>query len=324
MSLRCSKQMEITSLALSLIDLEDKTLQVGNKENLSPVLSSIKEIGILNPPILRRIKNKYQIISGWKRILSCMQLGFSVILCKIYDSSELTDDDCLKIIFYDNKDTLSDLELGELIHLFKDLACLEDKELIGEILPFLEIPPNRKNLDKYLSFALLDKSIKDAYYGDKITIDQCQMLSELTTNNQLPMLNLLLLKYNLNNNESRQVIETIEEISLRDLKSVQEVLSCAEVAIDTEIKGKNELRQELRKMRYPDLSAVEVKYKKAIRDLKLPKNVNLHINQFFEGNDLEFRIKIKSGEELSEILSSLEHSLDSGEIKKLLDIIKNG
>ena len=316
--------MEVTPLDLSLIDLEDKTFFVGNKENLSFVQNSIKEIGLLNPPILRRSGEIYQIISGWKRILSCRELGFPKVLCTIYDSFELTDNDCLKIIFSDNKDNFSDLEFGELIQLFKDLVPLDDKEIIGNILPLLEIPSNRKNLDKYLGPASLDKLIKDAYYGDKITSEQCQMLSELTSNNQIPMLNLLLLKYNLNNNESRQVIQIIEEITLRDSKTVSQVISEAEKQVENESIGKNELRQELRKMRYPDLSTVEAKYKKAIQDLKLPKNLNLHINQFFEGNDLEFRIKVKSQDELTDILSSLEHSLDSGEIEKLLDIIRNG
>lgn len=316
--------MEVTSLDLSLIDLEDKTFLVGNKENFSFVQSSIKEIGLLYPPILRSKGKKYQIVTGWKRILSCRELGFSKVLCKIYDSSELTDNDCLKMIFYDNKDNFSDLEFGELIQLLKDLGHLEDKELITDILPLLEVPPNRKNLDKYLGLALLDKVIKDAYYEDKITIEQCQMLSELNSSNQIPMLNLLLLKYNLNNNESRQVIQIIEELTLRDSKTVSQVILEAEDEAKIQSIGKNELRQQLRKMRYPDLSTVEAKYNKAIQDLKLPKNVNLHINQFFEGNDIEFRIKIGSPDELSLILSHLEVSLDNDSINRLFELIKKG
>jgi len=316
--------MEVTSLDLSLIELEDKTFLVGNKENISFVQSSIKEIGLLNPPILRSNGEKYQIVTGWKRILSCRELGFSKVLCTIYDTFELTENDCLKMICYDNKDNFSDLEFGELIQLFKVLGHLEDKDLISDILPLLEVPPNRKNLDKYLGLASLDKVIKDTYYEDKITIEQCQMLSELNSSNQIPILNLLLLKYNLNNNESRQVIQIIEEITLRDLKTVSEVISEAEEEEKSKSIGKNELRQQLRNMRYPDFSTVEAKYNKAIQDLKLPKNVNLHINQFFEGNDIEFRIKIGSPDELSLILSHLEVSPDNDSINRLFELIKKG
>ncbi|MFA9409047.1 MAG: ParB/RepB/Spo0J family partition protein [Candidatus Dadabacteria bacterium] len=316
--------MEVISLDLSLIDSEDTTFLVGHKENLSFLQSSIKEIGLLNPPILRVLGEKYQIISGWKRILSCKELGLTELLCKIYYSSDLSDIDCLKIVFYDNKDNFSDLELAELIKLFKDLCLIDDKALMDNILPLLEIPSTRKHLDKYLCLASLDQAIKDAYYRDKITIEQCQMLSEIVSDNQVPMLEYLLLKYNLNNNESRQVMQIVEEIALRDLKSIPEVVSQAEDAINTENKGKNELRQELRRMRYPDLSAVEAKYKRAVSELNLPKEVNLFINQFFEGNDLEFRIKVKSTDELSQALHSLEGSLSSGDIEKLLNILRKG
>jgi ParB-like chromosome segregation protein Spo0J len=316
--------MEVISLDLSLIDSEDTTFLVGHKENLSFLQSSIKEIGLLNPPILRVLGEKYQIISGWKRILSCKELGLTELLCKIYYSSDLSDIDCLKIVFYDNKDNFSDLELAELIKLFKDLCLIDDKALMDNILPLLEIPSTRKHLDKYLCLASLDQAIKDAYYRDKITIEQCQMLSEIVSDNQVPMLEYLLLKYNLNNNESRQVMQIVEEIALRDLKSIPEVVSQAEDAINTENKGKNELRQELRRMRYSDLSAVEAKYKRAVSELNLPKEVNLFINQFFEGNDLEFRIKVKSTDELSQALHSLEGSLSSGDIEKLLNILRKG
>ena len=316
--------MEVISLDLSLIDSEDTTFLVGHKENLSFLQSSIKEIGLLNPPILRVLGEKYQIISGWKRILSCKELGLTELLCKIYYSSDLSDIDCLKIVFYDNKDNFSDLELAELIKLFKDLCLIDDKALMDNILPLLEIPSTRKHLDKYLCLASLDQAIKDAYYRDKITIEQCQMLSEIVSDNQVPMLEYLLLKYNLNNNESRQVMQIVEEIALRDLKSIPEVVSQAEDAINTENKGKNELRQELRRMRYPELSSVEAEFKKAVQDLKLPNQINLLINQFFEGNDLEFRIKVKSTDELSQALHSLEGSLGSGDIEKLLNILRKG
>ena len=131
-------------------------------------------------------------------------------------------------------------------------------------------------------------------------------------------------KYNLNNNESRQVIQILEEITLRDLKSIGKVIFEAESVIENENKSKIELRRELRKIRYPELSKVEEDYKKALDDLKLPNQINLFINQFFEGNDLELRIKIKSPEELSIILSYLENSINNGSIEKLLNIIMKG
>lgn len=316
--------MEVIFVDLSDISFSDQTFLVGNKDNISIISKSIEEIGVLSPPILRLNNGKLQIVAGWKRLLSCKKLGHKKVLCKIYSSSELSDHDFLKIIYIDNKDRISDLELAELIVLFQELCSVNDSSLLNEVLPLLDIPANRKHFDRYIALSSLNKAIKSAFYEDKITIEQCQMLSEVSKSNQLPILELLLLNYKLNNNESRQFIQIIEEITLRDLKSVSEVIAQAEESIEQGAKGKNELRGELRRLRYPDLILVETKYKKAVEELKLPKEINLYVNQFFEGNDLELRIRINNSQELSEILSKLEDSVNKGLFEKLLKIIQDG
>ncbi len=316
--------MDYTNLDLSEIDFEDQTFFLGNNSDMSAIRSSISEIGILNPPALRFIDGKNQIVTGWKRLRSWLELGYTQVTAKVYNYQELSDEDCLQIIFTDNKDRITELELAELILLYKNLCGCDDKSLISEILPLLQIPSTRKHLDKYLSLASLHKFIKEAYYEGNITIEQCLMVSETTLDNQVPILNYLLLKFNLNNNESRQLIHLIEEITLRDLKSVREVLEDAENQMEQRKKGKNELRRELKRMRFPDLSKIEEKYKKEVDNLKLSKEINLFVNQFFEGNELELRLKVKSEEEFLQILASLEKCLQSGGIEKLLNIIKHG
>ncbi len=131
----------------------------------------------MNPPILRKIDDKYQVVAGLKRLLSCQHIGHTEVLCKVYDYLELSDSDCLKIVFLDNKERISDLELSELVLLYRKTEPIDDKDIINEILPLLEIPPTIKHLDKYLSLASLDEVIQNSFYADQITIDQCQLLS---------------------------------------------------------------------------------------------------------------------------------------------------
>ena len=93
------------------------------------------------------------------------------------------------------------------------------------------------------------------------------MLSELPTENRLPILNNALLKYKVNNNESRQVMQYISEIALRDLKPVLGVINEAEMAFEGDKVEKNQFRAELKRLRYPDLCAVEEKVKDRANDL---------------------------------------------------------
>ncbi|GJM15385.1 MAG: hypothetical protein DHS20C13_07120 [Thermodesulfobacteriota bacterium] len=316
--------MKVLPIDCSLIDFQDKFFLVGNKDNLSAIYHSILEIGVLNPPILRKIDDKYQVVTGWKRLLSCQQIDHTEVLCKVYEYSELSDNDCLKIVFIDNKERISDLELSELILLYRKIQPADDKDIINNILPFLEIPPTRKHLDKYLSLASLDETIKNAFYKDKITIEQCQMLSELTPSNQVPVLESLLLKYNLNNNESKQVIGDISEIALREKCSVNKVIDSIESDFNQnnyKNSGKNELRKYARIRRFPELSNVQQKFDKLLKQLSLPDNINIIHHPYFETNELELRIKIKNSEGLSEIIEKLQENNKKGDIDKLLAVV---
>ncbi|NIW15142.1 MAG: hypothetical protein GWN31_14690, partial [Candidatus Thorarchaeota archaeon] len=62
-------------------------------------------------------------------------------------------------------------------------------------MPKFGIAPSRKNLDKFLALAELETEIKDAYFEDKITIEQCQMLSDLPAEDRASILENVLLRY---------------------------------------------------------------------------------------------------------------------------------
>ena len=315
--------MNIASIDLSLIDFKDKTFYTGNKSNLTNLKDSINDLGLLNPPILREKEGKYQIISGWKRLLSCRELGHREVLCSVCPP-KTSDFDSIKIILSDNRDRLTELELAELLMLYRVLCQLDDKELMNDILPLLAIPSTRKHLDKFLALGSLEKEIKDAFFEDKITIEQCQMLSDLQSEDRLSILENVFLKYKLNNNESRQVIQHISEIVSIKLKSILDVILQVQSTRLYKKLDKNYLRDELKRMRYPDLSSVEEKVRTAIGDLGLPKEVNVYVNQFFESNDIEFRVKAKSSEEILKICNDLATLCEKGDIERLLSLIKEG
>jgi len=145
--------MDVVSIDLSLIDFKDYTFFTGNKDDISSLQDSIKEIGLLNPPILKEKGEGYQIVTGWKRLISCRELGFNQALCRVYGSREINHKDCITIIYQDNRYRISDLEISELILLFRKLCPTDDKGLINNVLPLFELPPTRKHLDKFIGLA---------------------------------------------------------------------------------------------------------------------------------------------------------------------------
>ncbi|MEM7009695.1 MAG: ParB/RepB/Spo0J family partition protein [Thermodesulfobacteriota bacterium] len=309
---------------MSFIDFNDHTFLVGYKQEIQSLADSIKGIGLLNPPILRQKAEKYQIITGWKRLFACQDLGFDAVSCSVYETTDLEDDDSLRIIYSDNEYRLSDLEIAELIGLHKSLCELDDNEIISNVLPIYNIPPNRKHLDKYLAMSSLENDIKTAFYQDKITIEQCLMLSELNSESRTNILEKILLKYKLNNNESRQVIQHISELALIYSKSILELLSTVHDEYNNNKIDKNDLRTELKKMRYPDLVRTEQQVKEKIQDLQLPDNIKVLINGYFEENEIEFRIRVNSGSEITELITDLETINQNGTLDSLISTIRKG
>ncbi len=314
--------MKIEPVPLSSIDTGDDTFVVGYKGGISSVRDSIDEIGLINFPVLRRKGETLQVVTGWKRILAVGELGRDMITAKIYERDELTDEACLKYIYHDNSGRMDDMELAELVVKFRDMLGLEDREMIRDVLPFLGIPPSRKQYDRYLGLQALEASVKEAFYREKITIEQCQMLSETAVPEKTVLLTRVLEGYKLNVNESRQVIKDIEEITLRDKRSLAGLLD--EVEESAGEVGKDKFRAMLRKMRYPSLSHVEESYSQVLKGLNLPPNVNIVTGPYFEGSDIEIRIRAGSPEEVAEAVSRLEEACGEGGIARLISIVREG
>ena len=232
--------------------------------------------------------------------------------------------DCLALCYQDNKSRLDDIELGEIVVLYKHLCSCTDKDLLHKILPILEIPANTKHLDRMLTLAALHQDIKDAFYNELITQEQVGYLSELSdfTSGTIILMRILL-PFKLNTNESRQVIRDIEEITLRDKRNITDLID--ELLLRVGDNGKkNDLRREIKNIRYPALNKAQREYDVTVKDMNLPDEVKIFVNQFFEANDIEIRVKVKSGEQLKQILSDIDSSCDSGDLDKLISIVREG
>jgi ParB family chromosome partitioning protein len=316
--------MKLDIIPISRIDFKDNTFLIRPGVGMPSLLNSIKEVGIINEPILRGKNGVYQIISGYRRLQACKELGIGEILSKVYQSDEITNEECLKVVYYENQGRLGDIEKGELLLKFKRLCELDGNELTQRVLPFLGIPQSRRNFEKYVRLGELQREIKDAFYSQKITVEQAVILSEVPSPSSIEMLNRVFLKLKLNANESKEVVKEIKEISIRDKKGVKEIIDEIELNIDQGDVKSDSFRRELKLMRYPMLTSAQEEFKSCLKGLNIPKDVTMLHPPFFEGNYVEIRMKIGSVDRLSEILSYLTSILRNGLMNRLLAIVKEG
>lgn len=315
--------MKYEAVRLEALDFHDKTFLISPPVDDISIQNSVGELGVINPLSLRRNRDKYQIICGWRRIKACQQLGCDEIASVVYEMDELSDEDCLKFVLYENQRRLNDLDKAELILKFKRLCDYNDMDLIRKVLPLFGIGATRKNLERYMSLTDLESEITEACYREQISLEQLFSLSEVDPDERLEILRRILKRFKFNNNETRELIRDLAAVASRDKLSIARIID----RISSEIGGsggKNEFRHELKRLRYPSLTRVEEHYKKCLSSFNLPKDVGIHHPPSFEGNELEIRVKFGTPERLSELLTYLSSVLDDGNIERLLNVVREG
>lgn len=315
--------MKFESVQLTALDFDDKTFFIGSPGGSTDVIDSISELGIINPPSVRRMGERFQIICGWKRLEACKQLGYREIPCLVYETVDLPDEDCLKFVFFENQQRLNDIDKADLVLKFKLRCNLSENDLIRKILPLIGIGATRKNLERYMSLAGLDSEVRQAYYEERISFEQAVSLCDLEGHERLEILRRILTRFRYNNNEAREIIRELSVVASRDKISIGEIIDLLVSGLGSS-SGKNEFRQVLKRLRYPTLSKVEEKYKKCVGGFNLPNEIGIYNSPFFEGNDLEIRLRFGASERLSELLSHLSLHLENGGIEKLLNIVREG
>ncbi|MBD3289461.1 hypothetical protein GF337_11715, partial [candidate division KSB1 bacterium] len=82
--------MKKESISLKSIDLSDRTYVFTFEPIISQMVRSVKEIGLINPPILEQISEQpaYRIVSGFKRILALKHLQKETAEAYIFKSAD--------------------------------------------------------------------------------------------------------------------------------------------------------------------------------------------------------------------------------------------
>jgi ParB family chromosome partitioning protein len=78
-----------------------KDLEAGSEDStIDNLAESISKQGLLEPPIVRKKGDKYEIIAGQRRFLACKKLGWKTISCFV--RNDISDDDATAISLVEN------------------------------------------------------------------------------------------------------------------------------------------------------------------------------------------------------------------------------
>jgi ParB family chromosome partitioning protein len=295
---------------LRAIDLDDASFRLSCGFDLEPLKASIRRVGLINPPVLRkRPDGCYQIVCGYRRIGALRELGVSSAACQLVPS-ETSDEACLLLSLYDN---ISHRELNPIeksMALHRLLSYYGEEKIVRDFLPLLKLQPHTTQFRTYQPLCLLDKEIRDALLQDIIDVRTALRLAQLDPESR-ECLAQLLVDLRLSVSKQAEVITAVTEIGLQDGLSTSDVTGdpavqsiLAHDTLNRPQKGDAVLRL-LREKRYPRLTAKEKQVKGALGKVKFPPGVAITPPPFFEEDRYCLSVCFTGWQELRERLDSL-------------------
>jgi ParB family chromosome partitioning protein len=317
--------MDIRKIPFQQIDVSDKTYSVNFAPDLQRLRSSIEQIGLIQPVLLRKKKDHYQIICGFRRISVMKELGKSEIESKVFEEKERDEFQLFSLSLHENLTTRGfnavekAIALDKLIHRFQ----IDPAAIIKTFLPFFSLEPNEKILNTYLSLVQMEDEIKTYVLKEEVSRSNIRRLSTLTPDNRMAVLSLIS-PLKLGENRLRETLTLLEEISRRNQcegkdvvwrPEIQTVLSQKEL---TPSQKTERIKKVLTDLRYPKLIQLEKAFEKKRKDLNLPSNISLLHPPFFEGKRLKIEFQFETTEEYRTIVESLSSLPDKKEFEEII------
>lgn len=234
-------------------------------EKIDELAQSIKTYGLLQPIILRKVDDKYEIIAGERRFKACTKLGYNKVSAIV---KEANDGAMAAIALIENiqRENLNFLEEAEGLY-----RLITEFNLTQEVLA-QRIGKSQSTIANKLRLLKLPQEVKEQLKNSNLTERHARALLKLPENEQLPLL--------------KRIIE--EGMTVRQTEEAVEML--AQTAVSAE-KIKDENKAQTRRFVIKDFRIFLNSIKQVVSTIK-----STGIDAIMEEDDnedyLEVRIRL--------------------------------
>lgn len=266
------------------IDTDNHLFRITNDMNIEVICDSIKEFGLINPPILKKEKNMYIIVSGFKRVASCKKIGHDSINSLIIETDDIYSCHRISILDNSNNRKLGFLEVVNCINSVKKFHG-DSNSLSSELSRLLNISNGDKLISKMLKIILLPDTILKLIDTGHISISIAEELVRYDEKVIL-LFGSIFEKLNTPSNFQKDIFNLILEIKLKEKKSIECVLKDVVNFIKENTDNKDAgrvykfVKNYLYARRYPEITLFNNQIEKRLAKLVLDKRckMNNHSN----------------------------------------------
>jgi ParB/RepB/Spo0J family partition protein len=315
----------IQKIPLHTIDFSDQTFSVNFLPDLARLRSSIQEVGLIQPVLLRETSNRYQIVSGFRRLSIFQELGYHEIDSRVLGERELDDLKLFSVSLHENLTTRGFNSVEKAIVLEKLVFHfrIDPSVVIREYLPLLDLEMNEKIMNTFLSLAQMEEEVKTYVLREEVSRSNIRRLAGLSADDRKAT-QVLLASLKLGENSLREILTLLEETAKREKGRVKEILDHPDIQAIllhpelTSTQKTERVKKVLLNLRYPRLRQLEEEFEKKKKDSNLPSHISLSHPPFFEGKGLRIGFQFHSMEEYESVLSALVALAEREEFQEMM------
>lgn len=313
--------MKIENFKPCDINIKDERFRISYYFDLTHICHSIAKIGLIHPPVITYRNGEVLIVTGWKRILACRNLSLSLIPCFIFEGQE--DLQAFRLAIGENiaSRPFTLLEKAQILNRLIQLHVPENV-LVKDDLPQLDIPPTLHHLDTHLRIAALDSETQALIHAKGMGVPAVQLLTELSEEERRLLMPFL---KPLGQNKLREFLQNLLEISKRDRIPIKNFLAGNDIQKTvadqnlSPLQKAEEIRNQIQKQRYPNLSAWKETFASRKKDLDWPDDIRIEPSPFFEGDDFSVQFTFKDIDEYTTRLAQLNELASDAKVSQMLN-----
>lgn len=317
-------------LPISAIDAEEEPFRVTFPGKEAELARSIKEVGLLHPLTLRESRRggKYEVVCGYGRLRAVTAACLGEVSAYCYSAEVMDDLSALKLNLAENVSSrqLNIVEKGEALRKLSLSFGVPRREIINDYMPRLELEPSPKVLDDLLAIVELERDMKLYIVERGIAPGVAARLASFRGDDRRKLFDLVQ-NLRLGTGMMRDVLELLEEVSLRDGQPVGQILgdsALRDIISSHDLTSSQKaarLKLMLRKIRYPRLSLLDERFVAIRKKLAFRPGLSLEAPPFFEGDWLKAEFRFSRAEELEAFARELLEASRKTEISELLDLV---
>ena len=269
--------------------------------------SSIQTYGILHPPRLYGNDNTLLVLDGYERLKVAQELGLQSLWCHVYDREHLTAGNAFLLCLELNRHSRN-FNLVEKAQLLQTAH----KVFTGTTIPkafwvLVEVTQNIRAMHQLQDLLKLPQTVQ------KYAVNNSTPLSTILhflrfKPDEIDKVASQLFILPINQNKLAEIVTMLLDIAKREDKTVYAVLEEILPELELEfspLQKEQKLRQVLQKRRNPHYEQRLEEFEGRVRKLKFHHNTKVTPAPFFEDDYVEVTTKIRSEEDVQQLIDSL-------------------